>query len=78
MARKPTQEELEIKLLEEMAADPELKATQRLRALEELGKRRARTEAIAREEPSDLSQDPDPFEDLDELEQQRLRRVRRR
>lgn len=64
------------KMLEEIAADEEVKATQRLRALEELGRmdsREAGGAAADADAPEDLA--PDPMADLDELEQRRRKRA---
>jgi hypothetical protein len=65
-----------VRMLEEMAADDSLKATQRLRALEELGRIENRRNGGTRTEvkPEDA---PDPMADLDEVEAQRRKRKRR-
>lgn len=61
-------------MLEEIAADERVKATQRLRALEELGRMDARENgAAAADEPVDELA-PDPMADLDELEVRRRKR----
>ena len=67
-------------MLEAMAQDEDLKATQRLRALEELGRIEARRAGGAGAAPDDAPEElaPDPMADLDEMEQQRLKRARRR
>ena len=68
-----------IKMLEALAADEDLKATQRLRALEELGRiesRRSGAASAATVEDDELP--PDPMADLDEMEAQRRKRQRRR
>lgn len=66
-----------IRMLEALAADEDLKATQRLRALEELGRIESRRSgAVAAPEP-DEADAPDPFADLDEVEAQRKKRRRR-
>lgn len=69
-----------IKLLEELAANEDLKATQRLRALEELGRIEARKSgAAAAAATTPVDEDaPDPMADLDELEQRRLARKSKR
>lgn len=67
-----------VAMLEELAANEDLKATQRLRALEELGRiesRRAGGGAQEEQVGDELA--PDPMADLDEMEQQRLKRARR-
>lgn len=64
------------KMLEEIAADDQVKATQRLRALEELGRmdaREAGPAAGADADPDEMA--PDPMADLDELEAVRQRRA---
>lgn len=60
-------------MLEEIAADDQVKATQRLRALEELGRMDARENGAASDEPVD-EMAPDPMADLDELEAVRRKR----
>lgn len=60
-------------MLEEIAADDQVKATQRLRALEELGRMDARENGAASDEPVD-EMAPDPMADLDELEARRRRK----
>lgn len=65
-----------IKLLEALATNEGLKATQRLRALEELGRIESRKSGAA---ASAALQEPgedaaDPMADLDEVEAQRLKR----
>jgi hypothetical protein len=70
----PLSEADRIRLLEELAQDPDLKATQRLRALEELGRERRRE--AGRVETLPPEEQPDPFEDMDELEAARRRRAR--
>jgi hypothetical protein len=68
-----------IKMLEALAADESLKATQRLRALEELGRiesRRAGGNAAAPDSPDEVF--ADPMADLDEMEAARQKRQRRR
>lgn len=66
-----------VRMLEGLAQDESLKATQRLRALEELGRiegrRAGRVVPEAAEEVA-----PDPFADLDQVEAQRRKRARRR
>lgn len=63
-------------MLEEIAADKDVKATQRLRALEELGRMDAReTGAAEPDVPEEMA--PDPMADLDEVEQARRRRQRK-
>jgi len=72
---KPTLEQEEERLLRELAKDPEVSPAQRLRALEVLDRKAARRA----EQPPPLSDEegaPDPFEDLDELEQRRRGRHR--
>ena len=59
--------------LQAMARDPALKATQRLRAIEQLPYWRA--EGVAPEPLPD--QAPDPFEFLDDIEAARRKRARR-
>jgi hypothetical protein len=66
-----------IAMLEALAKDETLKATQRLRALEELGRIEGRRNGVADEAPADDELAPDPMADLDEMEQQRLKRSRR-
>lgn len=66
-------------MLEEIAGDKDVKATQRLRALEELGRMDARDAgggSADADAPEDLA--PDPMADLDDLEQARLRRSGKR
>lgn len=64
-------------MLEALASDETLKATQRLRALEELGRIESRrTGQTAAPEP-DEADAPDPMADLDDMERQRLKRKRR-
>ena len=64
------------KMLEEIAADEDVKATQRLRALEELGRMDARESgAAANAEPDPDEMAPDPMADLDELEAVRQKRA---
>jgi hypothetical protein len=66
-----------VRMLEEMATDMTLKATQRLRAFEELGRIESRrTGAAAAPEPDEVA--PDPMADLDEMERARQKRGRRR
>lgn len=61
-------------MLEEIAADDQVKATQRLRALEELGRMDARENGAAgADEPVD-EMAPDPMADLDELEAHRRKK----
>jgi hypothetical protein len=63
-------------MLEEMASDASLKATQRLRALEELGRieaRRSAPKGPAVEQEDEAA--PDPMADLDEMEAARRRRA---
>lgn len=68
-----------VKMLEAIAADEELKATQRLRALEELGRIEARQRnGTAADDPGDAELPPDPMADLDDMERQRLKRSRRK
>lgn len=65
-------------MLEEIAENGELKATQRLRALEELGRiesRRSGGAAAEQDEADEVA--PDPMADLDEMEAQRLKRARK-
>lgn len=67
-----------IAFLEELAADKGLKATQRLRAIEELGRIEARRAGPkAAEQVDDPDEAPDPFADLDEMETARQKRTRR-
>lgn len=74
----PLSENERILMLEELAQDKELKATQRLRALEELGRIEARRSGgVAAPEPGDEEMPPDPMADLDEIEEQRRKRQRR-
>ena len=72
-------EEDRIKILEGLAQDKDLKATQRLRAIEELGRIEARRAAARQPEVED-DLPPDPMADLqfaeDELESRRRRRRR--
>lgn len=65
-----------IALLEEIAQDKTIKATQRLRALEELGRERRREAARTGAELPPEEQ-PDPFADMDEVAVARQRRSRR-
>jgi hypothetical protein len=67
-----------IKMLEALAADEDLKATQRLRALEELGRIEARRSGESAAAQDDEELPPDPMTDLDEMEQARQKRLRRR
>lgn len=62
-------------MLEELAADETLKATQRLRALEELGRMDARENGGAADDTPVDELAPDPMADLDELEAMRLKRA---
>lgn len=68
-------------MLEGIASDEDVKPTTRLRALEELGRiesrQRAESGAGAAAEP-DADDAPDPMADLDEMEAQRVKRLRRR
>lgn len=66
-------------MLEEMAQDADLKATQRLRAIEELGRIESRRAggAAADDTPADELA-PDPMADLDDMERQRMKRAERR
>lgn len=63
-------------MLEALAQDESLKATQRLRALEELGRIEGRKngQATALDTPNEEA--PDPMADLDQLEAQRRKRAR--
>lgn len=61
-------------MLEALAADEDLKATQRLRALEELGRIESRKNAAAAPADEPDEQAPDPMADLDELEARRRKR----
>jgi hypothetical protein len=65
-----------IKMLEALATDETLKATQRLRAMEELGRIESRMHAQAKPAPVQQDDAPDPMADLDELEAQRQKRAR--
>lgn len=65
-------------MLEAIAVDEDLKATQRLRALEELGRMDFRAGQQGASEKADEEMAPDPMADLDEVEQARLKRSRRR
>jgi hypothetical protein len=68
-----------VKMLEALAVDESLKATQRLRAIEELGRidsRRRMQEGKSEARPEGDA--PYPMEDLWELEVERRARVRRR
>ena len=68
-----------IALLEKIAQDEDVKMTQRLRALEEIGRLEARRNSAAgkadTQDENELA--PDPFADLDEMEAQRQKRRRR-
>jgi hypothetical protein len=64
-------------MLEAMAQDEGLKATQRLRALEELGRIESRRLGGGEKAEDTEELAPDPMADLDEMEQQRLKRARR-
>lgn len=70
-----------VRLLEEIAQDMSVKATQRLRALEELGRIQGRRASVSGSEDDDADRvAPDPMAMLDvawadELEQRRLRRT---
>jgi len=66
-----------VRMLELLAADEGLKATQRLRALEELGRIESRRAAGQHAIPVADEQAPDPMVDLDEMEQARQKRARR-
>ncbi len=73
----PLSEEQRIEMLEALATDDSLKATQRLRALEELGRIAGRRQQSGSGQ-SDRTADeeaPDPMADLDELESRRRRRA---
>lgn len=64
-------------MLEALAQDEGLKATQRLRALEELGRIEARKAlAVQRVVPEDELA-PDPMADLEEMERARQKRARK-
>lgn len=66
-------------MLEAIAADEDLKATQRLRALEELGRIEGRLSgAKSADDDQDDDLAPDPMADLDEMEQARRKRLRRK
>lgn len=66
-------------MLEGLAKDESLKATQRLRALEELGRIESRRSGSAAAAPdTENLVFADPMADLDEMEQARAARVRRR
>lgn len=63
-------------MLEALAQDETLKATQRLRALEELGRIESRKSATAKPAVVESEDAPDPMADLDQLEAQRQKRAR--
>lgn len=65
-----------VKMLEALAQDETLKATQRLRALEELGRIEARKHAVVKPASMEREDAPDPMADLDQLEAQRQKRAR--
>lgn len=73
----PLSEPERIQMLETIARDESLKATQRLRALEELGKIDARrgVQRTGDDVMDELA--PDPMADMTEWEQARQRRSRR-
>lgn len=64
-------------MLEALAKDESLKATQRLRALEELGRMESRREAAGPKVPDGEEMPPDPMADLDEMENRRRANMRR-
>lgn len=65
-------------MLEELARDETLKATQRLRALEELGRIESRRLGGGAAQEADAEElPPDPMADLDDMERQRRKRQRR-
>jgi hypothetical protein len=69
-----------IAMLEAIAVDEKVKATQRLRAMEELGRIESRQMAAAgagSQEPDPSEMAPDPMADLDEMEAQRQKRAAR-
>lgn len=74
----PLTEADRIKMLEELAQDQGLKATQRLRAIEELGRIDARRAAagVVKVEPED-ELPPDPMADLELMERDRQKRARK-
>lgn len=63
-----------IKMLESLAQDESLKATQRLRALEELGRIEGRKGQQTVDPNAPKEEAPDPMADLDELEALRQKR----
>lgn len=73
----PLTEKDRIEMLEALAKDESLKATQRLRALEELGRMESRREAAGPKAPVDEEMPPDPMADLDEMENRRRANMRR-
>ena len=66
-------------MLEKIAGDESVKVTQRLRAMEEIGRIESRLQAASgkADEPGEGEMAPDPMADLDEMEQARQRRLQR-
>jgi hypothetical protein len=74
--------EKRIEMLTAIAEDESIKVTQRLRALEEIGKIEARLAqaagAAVEDENGRNDAAADPMADLDEMEAERVKRVRRK
>lgn len=74
----PLSEADRIRMLEAIAEDMELKATQRLRALEELGRIESRKKGGRGGAAPTGTEAVDPMADMDELEVRRVRKQQRR